>query len=242
MSNQFEAQNARMVTEMSQDRKLAELCREWIMATAPYQYTYHFTWMGRPIIQLPQDILAVQELIWQVKPKFIIETGVAHGGSLIFSASMLQLIGGEGRVVGIDIDIRAENRAAIETHPMAGRIELLQGSSIDEAIVQKVCGRVDGGPVMVILDSNHTHEHVLRELMLYSPLVTNGSYLVVMDTAVDDLPKELFPNRPWGPGDNPRTAVREFLKTNARFEVDAALESKLLLTVAPGGYLKCIAD
>lgn len=242
MNHDFEANNARMIAEMKQNQKLADMSRDWIVATAPYQYSYHFTWMGRPIIQLPQDVMALQEIIWKVQPKFIIETGVAHGGSLILSASMLQLIGGEGRVVGIDIDIRTHNRAAIEEHPMARRIDLIEGSSIDEATIQKVRGMVDGGPVLVILDSNHTHEHVLRELELYSPLVTNGSYLIVMDTVVEDLPANSFPNRPWGKGCNPKTAVWEFLKTNHRFIADKELDGKLLITVAPDGYLKCIAD
>jgi len=242
MNPEFEATNARKIAEMSQDPRLAEQSRDWILAVAPYQYTYHFTWLGRPIIQLPQDIVALQEIIWKVKPKYIVETGIAHGGSLIFSASMLQLIGGEGRVIGVDIDIRAHNRAAIEEHPMAHRIDLIQGSAIDPAIVAQVKERVKDGPVIVILDSNHTHEHVLAELEMYSPLVKKGSYLIVMDTLVEDMPKELYPDRPWGPGDNPKTAVREFLKTNKRFEVDAPFEAKLLLTVAPEGYLKCVAD
>jgi len=242
MNKEFEEKNAEMIAQMNQDKALRRLSDDWLKATVPYQYTYHFTWMGRPIIQLPQDIIAVQELIWRVKPKWIVETGVAHGGSLVFLASMMELIGNGGHVVGIDIDIRMHNRAAIEAHPMAKRIDLIQGSSIDEAIVRQVRDRVREGPVMVILDSNHTHEHVLRELQMYSPLVTKGSYLLVMDTAVEDLPKDFFPDRPWGPGDNPKTAVREFLAANRRFEVDREPENKLLLTVAPEGFLKCIAD
>lgn len=243
MNKEFEETNAKMIAKMGEDQSLQRVSNDWMKAVQPHQYTYHFTWMGRPIIQLPQDIVAVQEVIWKVKPKWIIETGVAHGGSLILSASMLQLIGGEGRVIGIDIDIRAHNRAAIEEHPMAHRIDLIQGSAIDEAVVKQVFDKVkDDGPVLVILDSNHTHEHVLRELEMYSPLVRKGSYLLVMDTAVEDLPAEFFADRPWGPGDNPKTAVREFLKTNTRFEVDKPFEDKLLLTVAPEGYLKCIAD
>ncbi len=243
MNGEFEENNAKMIARMGEDTKLAEMSRDWMIATIPYQYTYHFTWMGRPIIQLPQDILAVQEIIWKVKPSVIIETGVAHGGSLIFSASMLQLIGGAGKVIGIDIDIRPHNRKAIEEHPMARRIDLVQGSSIaEETLAQVKALMPKDGPVLVILDSNHTHEHVLRELEMYSPLVTEGSYLIVMDTAVEDIPKEHYPNRPWGPGDNPKTAVREFLKTSTRFEVDKPFEDKLLLTVAPEGYLKCIAD
>jgi len=238
MNNDFEANNARMIGEMKQNQKLADMSRDWIVATAPYQYSYHFTWMGRPIIQLPQDIVALQEIIWKVQPKFIIETGVAHGGSLILSASMLQLIGGEGRVVGIDVDVRAHNRAAIEEHPMAKRIDLIEGSSIDEATIQKVRGMVDGGPVLVILDSNHTHEHVFQELKLYGVMTSIGSYCVVFDTFVEDMPPKYFADRPWDKGNSPKTAVEAFVQIDDRFVIDRGIDQKLLITVAPSGYLK----
>ncbi|MFM2167462.1 MAG: hypothetical protein RIS79_1833 [Verrucomicrobiota bacterium] len=240
---EFEKRNQEMTTKMANDPAIKEFSKAFFNAANTFEYSYHFTWLGRPIIQYPQDIVALQELIWKVKPQLIVETGVAHGGSLILSASILEIIGGDAQVVGVDIDIRPHNRAAIEEHPMYRRIRLIEGSSIDEAIVNQVRQLAYGkGPVLVILDSNHTHEHVLRELELYSPLVGKGSYLVVMDTVVEDMPPGSFTNRPWGPGDNPKTAVREFLKTNLRFEVDEAFEAKLLLTVAPEGYLKCIAD
>lgn len=231
-----------LISQMGKDENLAVMSRDWLETTAPYHYTYHFSWLGRPVIQLPQDIMAMQEIIWKVRPKWVVETGVAHGGSLILSASILQLIGGEGRVIGIDIDIRQHNREAIESHPLAHRIDLVEGSAIDETLVARVREMVDGGPVVVVLDSDHTHKHVLQELELYSPMVTKGSYLVVMDTAIEDMPKSLYPNRSWGPGDNPKTAVREFLKTNHRFVRDEEMENKLLLTVAPEGYLQCVAD
>jgi cephalosporin hydroxylase len=206
------------------------------------KYTYNFTWMGRPIIQYPQDILAVQEIIWQIKPDLVIETGIAHGGSLIFYASMLELIGG-GQVLGIDVDIRQHNRVEIEQHPMFKRITMIEGSSIDSEIVKQVYGFAkDKSKILVVLDSNHTHDHVLKELEIYSSLVTKDSYLVVFDTVVEDLPEDFFQNRPWGKGNNPKTAVKEFLRSSDRFEVDKNLESKLLITVAPDGYLKCIKD
>jgi cephalosporin hydroxylase len=185
----------------------------------------------------------MQEIIWRTKPDLIIETGIAHGGSLVFHASMLQLLGGDGHVVGIDVEIRKHNRSAVEEHPLFHRIELIEGSSIDPATVEKVRQRVRGRRrVMVVLDSNHTHDHVLRELELYAPLVTAENYLVVLDTVIEDLPKELFPNRPWDKGNNPKTAVHEFLKRTDRFSIDKDLENKLLLTVAPDGYLRCLKD
>jgi cephalosporin hydroxylase len=239
----FEAEQREMIRRAGNDESVKRLSTQWINATAPYRYSYNFTWMGRPIIQLPQDILAMQEIAWQVRPQLIIETGIAHGGSLIFHASILELIGGAGRVLGIDVDIRAHNRAAIEAHPMFKRIDMIQGSSTAPEIVARVRALAEGKkPVLVVLDSNHTHEHVLRELELYSPLVTRSSYLVVCDTVVEDMAPELIVNRPWGKGNNPRTAVREFLCRNDRFEVDETYDNKLLITANPGGYLKCVKD
>lgn len=238
---QFFQEVAGHVRGLQKDTDLQALSRIWLREIGRHKYTYNFTWMGRPIIQLPQDILALQEIIWQVKPQAIVETGIAHGGSLIFHASMLELLGGEGRVLGVDIDIRAHNRQAIEAHPMAKRITLFQGSSIDESTATQVRDWVGAAaPVLVILDSNHTHDHVLRELELYAPLVSEGSYLVVLDTAIEDMPDEAFVDRPWGIGNNPKTAVREFLKSTDRFEIDAALDAKLLISVAPEGYLRCV--
>jgi cephalosporin hydroxylase/2-polyprenyl-3-methyl-5-hydroxy-6-metoxy-1,4-benzoquinol methylase len=208
--------------------------------TAPYKYTYNFTWLGRPIIQFPQDMIAMQELIYKIKPDLIIETGIAHGGSLIYYASLLEL-NGKGKVLGIDIDIREHNRYKIEAHPMSKRIEMLQGSSIDRNIVEIVENIVSRNErIMVVLDSNHTHAHVAKELELYSNFVTKDSYLVVFDTAIEDVPQELYQQRGWGKGNNPKTAVHEFLTTNNDFEIDRSIQSKLLITVAPDGYLKRI--
>ncbi len=204
------------------------------------QYSYNFKWMGRPVIQYPQDVLAMQELIWEVKPDLIIETGIAHGGSLIFYASMLELVG-HGEVLGIDIDIREHNRIEIEKHPMFKRITMIEGSSIDNTIVEKVkVFAAEKQKILVVLDSNHTHDHVLAELEAYSPLVSVNSYLVVFDTIVEYLPSGYLPGhkRPWGIGNNPLTAVREFLKNNNDFEIDKSINNKLLISVAPDGYLK----
>jgi len=185
----------------------------------------------------------MQEIIWRVKPNLIIETGIAHGGSLIFYASMLELIGGNGQVLGVDVDIREHNRVEIEKHPMFKRITMVQGSSTDEDVIKQIYDFARGrNPVLVVLDSNHTHAHVLRELELYSPLVTKGSYLVVFDTIIEDMPHDFFSDRPWGKGNNPKTAVWEFLKTNDRFEIDKDIENKVLITVAPDGYLQCVKE
>lgn len=216
---------------------------DWICKTARFKYSYNFRWLGRPIIQFPQDIIAMQEIIWETKPDLIIETGIAHGGSMIFYASMLELIGGEGYVLGIDIDIRKHNRMKIEKSPMFRRIKMIQGSSIDENIIKRVYDFAKGKKrVLVALDSNHTHDHVLKELTSYSPLVTKKSYLVVFDTIIEDMPEGFFPDRAWSKGNNPKTAVAEFLKYNGRFIIDEEIVNKLLITVAPGGYLKCIRE
>nr|WP_287601777.1 cephalosporin hydroxylase family protein [Thiothrix sp.] len=208
------------------------------------KYSYSFSWLGRPIIQYPQDILAMQELIWSIQPDLIIETGIAHGGSLIFSASMLELnaaCGGSqvAEVLGVDIDIRAHNREAIEAHPMSKRISMIQGSSIAPDIIAQVKAKAAGKQrVLVCLDSNHTHEHVLAELEAYAPLTSVGSYCVVFDTIVEDMPAEMFPDRPWEPGNNPKTAVWEYIKAHPEFEIDKQVDHKLLISVAPDGYLK----
>lgn len=227
---------------------------EFMRASTQPKYSYNFSWMGRPIIQYPQDMVAMQELIWSIKPDLIIETGIAHGGSLILSASMMAQLDmceaieagvsfnpkeSRRKVLGIDIDIRDHNRVAIETHPMASRIQMIQGSSIASEIIEQVKQVASGYKrILVCLDSNHTHEHVLAELEAYAPLTSVGSYCVVFDTIVEDLPDEMFPNRPWGPGDNPKTAVWEYLKTHPEFQIDKNIENKLLITVAPSGYLK----
>lgn len=204
-------------------------------------YIFNFSWLGRPVIQLPQDLMAMQEIIWKIRPDFIIETGVARGGSLIFYASMLEMIG-KGKVIGIDIDIREHNLAEIKDHPLFHRTTLIEGSSVSQDVIAQVKTITSGAEsVLVSLDSNHTHEHVLKELELYTPFVSKGSYCVVFDTAVEDFSRE-FPilDRPWGPGNNPKTAVWEFLKTNDRFVIDKDIETRILLTAAPDGYLKRI--
>jgi len=234
---QFREEVKQNIDGLEQDKALQATSLDWVGTTARHKYTYNFSWMGRPIIQFPQDMVAMQEIIWALRPDIIVETGIAHGGSLVFYASMLQLIG-HGDVLGVDIDIRQHNREAIETHPMSHRIQMIQGSSIDPAIVEQVKQRIAGKKVLVVLDSNHTHEHVLEELRLYAPLVSVGSYCVVMDTVVEDMPEDAFPDRPWGKGDNPKTAVWAYLKENQDFEIDAAIHSKLLITVAPDGYLR----
>jgi len=221
------------------DHDVQALSRIWVREIARYKYAYNFSWMGRPIIQFPQDMIAMQEIIWACKPDLIIETGIAHGGSLIYYASLMEMMQLDGYVLGIDIDIRTHNRAEIDAHPMRKRIQMIQGSSIATDTVAEVAKHVQGKKsVMVILDSNHTHEHVLQELQQYAPFVSKGNYLVVFDTLVEDMPDDLVHDRPWGKGNNPKTAVREFLKSNDQFEIDKAVEAKILITVAPDGFLK----
>jgi cephalosporin hydroxylase len=237
-------------------KTLRSLANEFILSSAKVRYSYKFEWLGRPIIQYPQDIVAMEELIWEVKPDLIIETGIAHGGSLIFSASMLALLDmcegiekkqsldpaqSKRKVLAVDIDIGAHNRAAIEAHPMASRIQMIQGSSIAPGIVAQIKAiAANYSRILVCLDSNHTHEHVLAELHAYAPLTSVGSYCVVFDTIIEDLPAEMFPDRPWAPGNNPKTAVWEYVKTHPEFEIDKSIQHKLLITVAPDGWLKRI--
>ncbi|WP_338498930.1 cephalosporin hydroxylase family protein [Delftia tsuruhatensis] len=219
------------------EKNMQELSREWMSKSIEDRYSYNFSWMGRPIIQYPQDMLAMQEIIWRVKPDLIIETGIAHGGSLIYYASLCELVG-HGEVLGIDIDIRPHNRVEIENHSMFKRIRMIEGSSIDQHIIDQVRKQAEDKRVIVVLDSNHTHAHVLAELRAYAPLVSEGGYCVVFDTVVEDLQPGSFPDRPWGVGDNPKTAVHEFLKENDNFEIDRDIESKIRITVAPDGYLR----
>ncbi|MDB6145326.1 MAG: cephalosporin hydroxylase [Pseudomonas sp.] len=233
----FEAQCEAEISAQGQDEKLQGLARDFFNESARHKYSYHFSWMGRPIIQLPQDMMAMQEIIWQVKPDLVIECGIAHGGSIIYYASLLELQG-HGEVLGIDLDIRPHNREAIESHPMSKRIRMIEGSSIDPSIAEQVRTIGAGKKVILVLDSNHTHAHVLEELRLYAPLVSVDSYCVVMDTVVEDMPAEFFPDRPWGPGDNPKTAVWAYLEENNSFEIDYQMQNKLLVTVAPDGYLR----
>jgi len=235
----FQARNVQLTERMSEDLQVREATRAWLHAVLPYEYHYHFTWLGVPIIQFPSDILAMQELMWEVKPDLVIETGIARGGSLIFYASMLELLGGDGRVVGVDVDIRSHARDAVECHPLSRRIVMVQGSSVEEATVREVARHAAGRErVLVVLDSNHTRDHVEAELRLYSPFVTRGSYVVVFDTVIDDLPDRFHEGRPWKAGRGPKTAVRRFLATNPDFHVDRTYEAKMLVTVSPDGFLK----
>lgn len=245
------------ILSQGEDEQMLQMTNKWFDLSFSNKYPYHFECLGRPIIQYPQDIIAMQEIIWEVQPDLIIETGIAHGGSLVLSASMLAQLdmidaiksgqtidpnNSNRKVLGIDIDIREHNRAAIEKHPMASRIQMIQGSSIAPEIIDQVKDIAKNYQrILICLDSNHTHEHVLAELGAYAQLTSVNSYCVVFDTIVEDLPEDMFPERPWGQGDNPKTAVWEYLKKHPEFEIDKAIQNKLLITVAPDGYLKRIA-
>ncbi|WP_419902627.1 cephalosporin hydroxylase family protein [Kiloniella sp.] len=256
--NDFQQETADRIAANPEDEQLCKSAENFMLASTAPKYSYNYSCLGRPIIQYPQDMVAMQELIWSIKPDLIIEAGIAHGGSLILSASMLAQLdiceaieAGETidpnisrrKVLGIDIDIRAHNRAAIEAHPMTSRIEMFEGSSIDTDIIDRVHAFARNYErVLVCLDSNHTHDHVLAELEAYAPLTSIGSYCVVFDTIIEDLPKESFPDRPWGPGDNPKTAVWEYLKSHPEFEINKSIQNKLLITVAEDGYLKRVSE
>lgn len=244
------------ISGLAQDKDLQALSRIWVRQISPYKWAYNFSWMGRPAIQFPNDAWALQELIWKIKPDLIIETGIAHGGSLMFSASMLALLDisdaietgatidpkiSHRKVLGIDIDIRTHNREAIEAHPMFSRIQMIQGSSVAPEIIEQVKQIAkDYQRILICLDSNHTHDHVLAELNAYASLTSLGSYCCVFDTLIEDMPDDMFPDRPWGKSDNPKTAVWKFLETHSEFEIDETIPHKLLITVAPDGYLKRI--
>jgi cephalosporin hydroxylase len=238
--DEFFGERREDIGKMSRDEDLKRKSLEWMIASDKYKYSYNFTWLGRPIIKYPSDIVATQEIIWSVRPDLIIETGIAHGGSLILSASMLELLGGDRRVIGIDIDVRAHNRREIEAHPMFKRITMVEGSSVAPDIVAKVRELSAGyRTVMVFLDSLHTHDHVAAELKMYAPMVTIGSYLVLPDTFIEMFPKGYYAaSRPWDVGNNPMTALREFMKSSNDFEVDRELNEKLMITEAFDGYLR----
>jgi cephalosporin hydroxylase len=241
MVDNFYAERSSNISKASKDKELKELSIRWVECSSKYNYSYNYEWLGRPIIQFPPDMIAIQEIIWKIKPDLIIETGIARGGSLIYYASLLELINPDGLVLGIDIDIREHNRDAIVKHPMNKRIKMIEGSSIDPNIIKQVKETCENKKsILIILDSNHSHDHVLNELRSYSSFVTLDSYMIVLDTIVEDLPDGFVQNRPWGKGNNPKTAVWEFLKTNKTFKIDKDIENKLLISVAPDGYLKCI--
>jgi cephalosporin hydroxylase len=254
LTSDFKAEKALTIATYPKNNLWNEITRDWMIQAFENRYMYNFESLGRPIIQTPIDMVAMQELIWKIKPNLIIETGIAHGGSLIFSASQLAQLDlcdaieagttldpkkSKRKVLGIDIDIRAHNRTAIEAHPMASRIQMIQGSSIAPDIIEQVHAVASNySRVLVCLDSNHTHDHVLAELQAYAHLTSVDSYCCVFDTIVEDMPADMFPDRPWGPGDNPKTAVWEYLKTHPEFEIDKSIQNKLLITVSPDGYLK----
>lgn len=240
--SKFYQEKKLLIEENSKNITLQKAKTDFNEESNKAKYSYNFSWMGRPIIAYPQDMIAMQEIIWDIKPDLIIETGIAHGGSLAYYASLLELIGEDGLVLGIDIDIRKYNKKLIEEHSMFKRIKMIEGDSTSESIANQVYDIAKSKKtILVCLDSNHTHDHVLKELKLYANLTSVGSYCVVFDTIVEDLPNDYMPGgRPWNPGNNPKTAVFEFLNTNDNFEIDKSIDNKLLISVAPDGYLKRI--
>lgn len=236
----FEKEKQLLINLNANNIELQNAKNNFNLASNKAKYSYNFSWMGRPIIAYPQDMIAMQEIIWDIKPDLIIEAGIAHGGSLVYYASLLDLIGGDGFVLGLDIDIRKHNRDLIEAHSMSKRIKMIEGDSTSLDVANQVYEIArDKKRVIVCLDSNHTHDHVLSELKLYANLTTVGSYCIVFDTIVEELPENYMPGgRPWNPGNNPKTAVFEFLRSNKNFEIDKSIDNKILVSVAPDGYLR----
>jgi cephalosporin hydroxylase len=242
---------AEIIKSNSENKSIHDLSRRFFNATVESQYSYCFDWLQRPIIQYPQDIVAFQEIVSLTKPELIVETGIAHGGSLVLSASMLCLLDvmdgidprdSNRKVVGVDIDIRPHNRKALDEHPLRFKMELIEGSSIDPTVVKEVRGHANEiNHILVCLDSNHTHDHVLAELEAYADLTSIGSYCIVFDTVIEDLPADSFPDRPWNVGNNPKTAISEWLKSHPEFVIDKDIDNKLLISAAPNGYLKRLA-
>jgi len=237
-TNQFLQDRKDRIKRYLNKSDLQKSGHRFLMETLKEKYSYNFNWMGIPIIQYPQDIVALQEIIWATKPDLIIETGVARGGSLLLYASLLEMVHGNGIVAGVDIDIRKHNRKKIVEHPLSHRIRLIENSSIETKAIEAVRNIAEGKKrIMVSLDSNHTHVHVLKELELYTPFVSKGCYCVVFDTLIEEMPSGSFPDRPWEKGNNPKTAVELFLETNDHFVADQEIDQKLIITAAPGGYL-----
>lgn len=252
--SKFHDDRKKSIDAYANDAAFSRLSQDWLRESMHRRYVYNFDWLGRPVIQYPQDIVAIQEIIWTTQPDVVIETGIAHGGSLMLSASMLAMLDlcdaardgvmldprdPKRKVIGIDIDIRPHNRAEIERHPLSNRIQMFQGSSIEPETVSRVRDAIgEAARVMVCLDSMHTHDHVLAELEAYAPMVTRECYLVVFDSFVQNMPKHFFKDRPWDVGDNPMTALDEWLPAHPEFEMDRAMDTKLQITVAPNGYLR----
>lgn len=255
---QFKQDMVKRVSSYKRNTSLQKASKEIFeeIGIGKADYVYNFFWLGVPIIQIPQDLQAMQEIIWEVKPNLIIETGIAWGGSLIYSASMLAILETcgvieNGHVLGIDIDIRPHNKKALNAHPLSKKLTMLEGSSVDKDIIEKVSLFTKNyKKIMVCLDSNHTHDHVLSELEVYAPFVNVGSYCIVGDTIIEDAPQEMVSHRPWGKGNNPKTAVWEYLRrlkeegrkasdgSQLNFEIDKTIEHKIVLTGSPDGFLK----
>ncbi|HZV80196.1 MAG TPA: CmcI family methyltransferase [Candidatus Binatus sp.] len=240
--NRRDPSDPAVVAAMAVDAELRHHAERFVLDACRYRYPYNFTWLGLPVIQFPQDLIALQELLFRVRPQIVVETGIAHGGGTVFLASILELLGGDGKVIAVDVDIRAHNREAIQAHPLSKRIELVEGSSTDPTVIAHIKERVGTKIAFVVLDSDHTRAHVLAELRAYGPLVRRGSYIVVLDTIVERMSKAQIGDRPWSAGNSPMTAVHEFLREDSRFSIDRDLENTLLITVAPEGYLRCDRD
>ena len=233
--------NEKSAHEMSLDKELQSKAMEVLAEADRHRWIHQTTWMGEPLLNLPQDMFALQEIIWRTRPEFIIEVGVAWGGGMLFEAAQLEILGGQ-KVIGIDIFIPPDLRQRLSSHgKLSERLVLIEGDSTSSDTLSQLKELLGGSKkILVILDSNHTHEHVLNELRTYAPLVGNGQYLICGDTIVEYMPPQDHVSRPWGPGNNPATAVKEFLSETDRFVVDDKIDQRLLLSCHPGGYLQAV--
>lgn len=240
---EFEKIRLKSAAEMAVNSELHDKALEVLVEADHYNWVHQANWFGEPCLQLPQDLFALQEIIFETRPRFVIESGVAWGGSLLFYSTLMQVLGGE-RIIGIDIFIPPDLKQRLTAFgSLSDRITLIEGSSIAETTVDKVKSMVgDARDILVILDSDHSHEHVLSELKAYSGFVGKGHYLVCSDTIVEDIPSQEHRPRSWGPGNNPQTALSEFLRGNDEFSIAKNIENKLLFTCNPRGYLQRVKD
>jgi cephalosporin hydroxylase len=236
----FQEWRKKLLASQSKDIQFKDLSSNWMQLAVDNKYSYQFDWLGVPIIQMPEDLILFQDIVYQTQPDLIIETGVARGGSVVFWASIQKLCGITGKVLGVDIEIRQHAKNAIFDSNFKDEIHLIEGSSVEDQVVNQVKNYVSQHKkIMVVLDSNHTHEHVLSELEIYSKFVTKDCFMLVLDTVIDDL--NIDPDRSWGPGSSPKSAVKEFMSKNSEeFIHEQSYENRALLSVAPYGYWRKI--
>lgn len=240
---QFSEELSAHAKKMREDEVLRRDALDVLARADRYKWIHQTTWFGEPILNIPHDLFALQEIIYRTRPDFIIEIGVAWGGSLLYYSTLMEALGGK-KIIGVDIYIPDDLRERIGSYGrLSERIELVAGSSVERGTVEIIRNIIgESKKVLVILDSHHTHDHVLKELNIYSEFISCGNYLICADTVVEDLPVQTHRKREWGPGNSPKTALNDFLALNSRFEIDYELENKLLFSCNPGGYIRAVRD